>query len=71
MNILVKLFGGFTDEEFSRMHSCFCKRFQDEYDGKKILEGKFLKLRKIALDVATKYNDLEKADEILKIGELK
>ena len=64
IDFLNKLFGNLTEEDHRKMESYLRKRIMDEYKEKKNFEEKFLQVRRIAMDLASKLNDRQKMREI-------
>jgi hypothetical protein len=67
MKKLLSILGIVTEEELSTIRAYLVKRFYEEHDRKVLWQERADKLRRIAQDLASKYNDLEKIKDISEV----
>lgn len=65
---ILDIFGGVSWESYNSLHNSLGNRFEEEYWKNKYWEKEFIKMRNIAIDLASKYQEEDKIDEILVIG---
>lgn len=69
MKFLIHLLGGWTEEEYVKMRKYLVDRFQNEYQAKKQMENNLDEIRRVALDIAGRYKDIEAAQKIIRLGQ--